>query len=100
MIKFRSILSLIFLFLLLATSIAGQKRAAIVRDYFPLRVGDSWTYRNDMGDTEYTVKVLSEEKQTDGKIVYLLEKQVGLKIHTWYSKIRRIGADAQRSLPG
>jgi hypothetical protein len=86
MIKLRSVLTPFFLFLLLAMSIAAQKRAAPARDYFPLRVGHAWTYRNDIGDTEYTVKVVSEEKQADGTIHYLVEKQVGLAIQSWYSK--------------
>lgn len=86
MIKFRSILLPCFLFLLLAMSVAAQRRAAPALDYFPLRVGHSWTYRNDIGDTEYTAKVVSEEKQSDGTIVYLVEKQAGLVIQSWYSK--------------
>jgi hypothetical protein len=86
MIKFRLIPALIFLLIWLATGVAAQKRAAPVRDFFPLAVGYSWTYRNDMGDAEYTVKVISEEKQAGGKIVYLLDKEVGVTIHSWYSK--------------
>lgn len=86
MIKFRSFLLLGFLFLLLATSVAAQRRTAPAPDYFPLRVGHSWTYRNDMGDAEYTVKVVSEEKQSNGTIMYLVEKHAGLVIQLWYSK--------------
>lgn len=84
--KFRLIWSLAFLLIVLTMSVAAQKRRAPVRDYFPLRVGDSWMYRNELGDAEYTVKVLSEEKQADGTIIYLVEKQVGIAIHAWYSK--------------
>jgi hypothetical protein len=86
MIKIRLVLALAFLFIALTGSVAAQKRGMPVRDYFPLRVGDSWTYRNDMGDAEYTVKVLSEEKQADGTILYLIEKRAGVEIHSWYSK--------------
>lgn len=86
MIKLRLVLAMSFLLIVLAMSVVAQKRAAPARDYFPLRVGDSWTYRNDIGDTEYTVKVLSSEKQADGTNLYLVEKQVGLAIHSWYSK--------------
>jgi hypothetical protein len=84
--KIRLVLALAFLAAVLAMSGAAQKRGVPVRDYFPLRVGDSWTYRNDEGDTEYTIKVLSEEKQADGTILYLLEQKAGLDIHSWYSK--------------
>lgn len=86
MSKFRSIPLLALLLLLMVMSVAAQKRARPARDYFPLRVGHAWTYRNDTGDTEYTVKVISEEKQSDGTIHYLVEKQVGVAIQSWYSK--------------
>lgn len=86
MSKFRSIVSLVLLFVLLALDVTAQKRARPARDYFPLLVGHSWTYRNDMGDMEYTMKVISEEKQADGTILYLLEKHAGLVIQNWYSK--------------
>lgn len=86
MSKIRLVLALAFLFVVLTVNGAAQKRVAPVRDYFPLSVGDSWTYRNDEGNTEYTVKVLSAEKQADGTMLYLLEKKVGLDIHSWYSK--------------
>lgn len=86
MSRIRLVLALAFLSVVLPLSGAAQKRTVPVRDYFPLRVGDSWTYRSDEGDTEYTVKVLGEEKQTDGTILYLLEQKAGLDIHSWYSK--------------
>ncbi|HEX8922872.1 MAG TPA: hypothetical protein VF766_15465 [Pyrinomonadaceae bacterium] len=86
MSKIRLVLALAFLSMVLPMSIAAQKRGAAARDYFPLRVGDSWTYRHTDSDTEYTVKVLSEEKQADGTIRYLLEKKVGVDIHSWFSK--------------
>jgi hypothetical protein len=86
MIKTRTILAAILLLMLLATAAAAQRSAAAGRDYFPLRVGDSWTYRNDEDDSEFTVKVLGEEKQADGTIVYQVEKVVGGRIHYWYTK--------------
>ena len=87
MIKARKILAAILLLTLLATAAAAQKRAAAAeRDYFPLRVGDSWTYRNDEDDSEFTVKVLGEEKQADGTVLYQVEKLVGGRIHSWYAK--------------
>jgi hypothetical protein len=82
-------LSLIFLFHLLAPGVVAQNRkpGAPVRDYFPMRVGDSWTYRQEESDAEYTVKVLSAEKQADKSVRYLLEKQAGAQFQSWYSKI-------------
>jgi hypothetical protein len=73
------------LFLLTLSAIA-QKSEAPAPDYFPLRVGDSWTYRSTGGDTQYSVKVASEEKQADGTIRYLVEKLAGAKVLTWFSK--------------
>ena len=60
-------------------------------DYFPLRVGDSWTYRNTADGSEYTLRVLREEKQPDGSTRYQVEKLAGpkdspVKIHLWFSK--------------
>jgi hypothetical protein len=82
--KIRTILLLTLTFFLLTMSAAAQKAPA--RDYFPLRVGDSWTYRTTPEPSEFTIKVLSEEKQADGTIVYLLERKAGSLVHTWYSK--------------
>lgn len=73
--------------MLLAGAASAQRRAAAAPpDYFPLRVGDSWTYRNDEDDSEFTVKVVGEEKQADGTTLYQVEKMVGTRIHSWYSK--------------
>lgn len=82
--KIRAILLLTFTFFLLTITAAAQKAPA--QDYFPLRVGDSWTYRTSADSSEFTVKVLSEEKQADGTIAYLLERKAGALVHTWYSK--------------
>jgi hypothetical protein len=73
------------IFLLIMSALA-QKPEAPVPDYFPLRVGDSWTYRSTNGSTEYTQKVLSEEKQADGTVRYLVEKLAGAKVQTLFSK--------------
>jgi hypothetical protein len=51
-----------------------------------LHTGDSWTYRSTTSDTEYTVKVVGEEKQPDGTIRYQVEKLAGAKVVTSYSK--------------
>jgi hypothetical protein len=72
--------------LLLAPSAAAQRAGAPKRaDFFPLRVGDSWTYRHSEDLSEITVKVLSAEKQPDGTLRYLVEKLAGLKIDSWYA---------------
>jgi hypothetical protein len=72
--------------LLLTMSAVAQKSEAPVPDYFPLRVGDSWTYRSTSGKTEYSQKVLREEKQADGTMRYLMEKVAGAKVETLFSK--------------
>src|SRR3954469_19462642 len=56
------------------------------KDYFPMRVGDSWKYHMIDEEAEYTLKVFSAEKQADGSMLYLLEKMAGIQIHDWYSK--------------
>jgi hypothetical protein len=70
---------------LLATNAPAQKpkRSA---DYFPLRVGDSWKYRNTNSDSEYTLKVLSEEPQADGAIRYQVELLAGVIVLKSFSK--------------
>ena len=70
----------------LTLSAAAQKSEAPAPDYFPLRVGDSWTYRSKDGGTEHSLKVLSEEKQADGTTRYLVEKLAGAKVLTVFSK--------------
>jgi hypothetical protein len=59
---------------------------ASAADYFPLRVGDSWNYRNTSGDAEYSLKILSEEQQADGSTRYVMEKLAGVKILYSFSK--------------
>jgi hypothetical protein len=86
MIKARRPLAAAALLLLLAAVGLAQKSATPSGDYFPLRVGDSWTYRNDEDESEFTVKVLGEEKQADGRVVYQVEKLAGARIHSWYAK--------------
>ena len=86
MMKARTVLASALLLPLLAALAVAQKSGAPARDYFPLRVGDSWTYRNDEDDSEFTVKVIGEEKQADGTILFQVEKMVGTRIHYWYTK--------------
>jgi hypothetical protein len=61
------------------------KPAKIEADYFPLRVGDSWTYRNSEAG-EYTLKVLSEEPQGGGPARYVVELRSGVIIQNVFSK--------------
>ncbi|HVG34173.1 MAG TPA: hypothetical protein VM911_13875 [Pyrinomonadaceae bacterium] len=91
-------LALSCLMLLLASSsiVLAQRRSrrparttpaatAASKDFFPLRVGDSWTYRHSEG-SQFTYKVLSEEKQADGTIQYVVQLTSGSKIDYYYSK--------------
>ena len=86
MIRTRTLPTTTLAILLLAMSAFAQKSESPVADYFPLRVGDSWTYRSTVGSTEYSQKVLREEKQADGTVRYLVEKVAGAKVETWFSK--------------
>lgn len=59
-------------------------------DYFPLRVGDWWTYKSTTAEgktSEFTFKVLGQEKQPSGAIFYLVETLTSFQaINDWYSK--------------
>lgn len=59
-------------------------------DYFPLRVGDWWKFKSTTADgkqSEFTIKVLSDEKQADGTTLILVETATSFQsIHDWYSK--------------
>src|SRR5438477_2528927 len=54
-------------------------------DYFPLRVGDTWTYRNTE-EGGYTWKVLSEEPHEGEAVRYVVEFLSGVKILNVFSK--------------
>lgn len=88
--KIRSALVLTCALLALVVSAQAQRtrrpQAATGGDYYPLRVGDSWKYRMVEENAEFTVKVLSEEKQADGTVLYMVEKLSGVKVNQWYSK--------------
>lgn len=86
MIQARTFPTIAFTVFLLASGAAAQKSEAPAPDYFPLRVGDSWTYRSTSGSTEHSLKVLREEKQADGTIRYEVEKLAGAKVLMSYSK--------------
>jgi hypothetical protein len=74
--------------LLAATTAAAQKpkKPAAVADYFPLRADHSWTYRNTSDASQYTLKVVSEEKQEDGSTRYFVEMRAGVVVHKFFSK--------------
>jgi hypothetical protein len=65
--------------------VAKPKPAKFEADYFPLRVGDSWTYRNTE-EGGYTLKVLSEEPQEGAPARYVVELRSGVIIQNLYSK--------------
>ena len=55
-------------------------------DYFPLRVGDSWTYRNNEAGG-YTLKVVSEEPLAGNPSRFVVELLSGVKIIYTFSKV-------------
>jgi hypothetical protein len=65
---------------------AGKKPKLPAADFFPLRVGDSWTYRNTSDESQYSLKVLTEEKQSDGSSRYEVELMAGAHIRKFFSK--------------
>jgi hypothetical protein len=73
--------------LALASGAAAKKPkpAKPESDYFPLRVGDSWTYRNSEAGG-YTIKVLKEEPQPDGGVRYAVELRSEVIIQHAFSK--------------
>lgn len=89
MIRFRAFVALL-LMSLTVLAVMAQKPKEPPPDYFPLRVGDLWKYRSTTADgkqSEFTIKVLSEEKQGDGTNLYLVETLTTFQpIHDWYSK--------------
>lgn len=72
--------------ILLTSSQALAQKSKPASDFFPLRVEDSWTYRNTSDDSRYTLKVIREEKQEDGSIRFLLEMMAGVQVHRLFSK--------------
>ena len=71
------------------SSSSGGASSTGSKDYFPLNVGDSWKYRSTTADgkqSEFTIKVLNEEKE-NGNTLYLVETVSTFQpIHDWYSK--------------
>jgi hypothetical protein len=89
MIRFRTFTALLVM-LLAVFSVTAQKPQEPPPDYFPLRVADWWKFRSTTADgkqSEFTIKVLSAEKQSDGTNLYLVETLSTFQpIHDWYSK--------------
>jgi hypothetical protein len=81
----RTILVVTLAGFLLAPLSDGKKPRTTTTDFFPLRVGDSWTYRNTE-EGGYTLKVLSEEPQHGAPARYVVEVLAGAKIHKVFSK--------------
>jgi hypothetical protein len=72
--------------LFLQSALAKPKpKSEPTADYFPLRVGDSWTYRN-IEEGGYTLKVLSEEPHEGGTVRFVVELLSGVKVNNTYSK--------------
>lgn len=86
MIQARTFSTIAITIFFLTLNALAQKSEAPAPDHFPLRVGDSWTYRHTSGGAEFSLKVLGEEKQADGTIRYEVEKLAGAKVLTVYSK--------------
>lgn len=85
--KITTLTAIVLATLALGASAAAAKRkpAKTEADYFPLRVGDSWTYRNTE-EGGYTLKVLSEEPQEGGPARYVVELRSGVIIQNVFSK--------------
>jgi hypothetical protein len=85
--KIITLTTILFAALALAPGVlaAKPKPAKAEADYFPMRVGDSWTYRNKE-EGGYTFKVLSEEPQESGTVRYVVEFRSGVIIQNVFSK--------------
>ncbi len=81
-IRARSATGLILLF---SIQLASGKTPKTPADYFPLRVNDSWTYRNTE-EGGYSFKVLSEEPQPGASNRYVVEFLSGVRINKVFSK--------------
>jgi hypothetical protein len=62
-----------------------KEPAKATADYFPLRVGYKWTYRN-LEEGGYTLSVVSEEPAGSSPVQYVVELLSGVKVHRVYSK--------------
>ncbi|MFN8659575.1 MAG: hypothetical protein U0105_24785 [Candidatus Obscuribacterales bacterium] len=58
-------------------------------DYFPLRVNDWWKFQTTTGEgkqSNFTMKVISAEKQPDQTVIFKVDTQSTKPIHDWYTK--------------
>ena len=85
-IRALSVLVLAILILEPAAFGRKEKESKGPADYFPLRVGDSWTYRNTADESQYTLKVLAEEPQSGGVTRYQVELRAGAIVLKLFSK--------------
>src|SRR6476659_395933 len=85
MIRRRTLVILALATLLLVPLSHGKKSTTAKADFFPLRVGDSWTYKNTE-EGGYTITVLSEEPQQGAPVRYVVEQLAGAKIDKVFSK--------------
>lgn len=84
MSKIRQIAMAVVAIMMLTLSAAAQRSSAPPRDYFPLRVGNTWKYRHNEG-IEFSFKVVSGEKQADGTTLFLIDKSTNTKVLSWYT---------------
>jgi hypothetical protein len=87
MSKARTLAAITLAALAFGSSAAARKPkpAKPEADYFPLRVGDMWTYRNSESGG-YTFKVVSEEPQQSAPTRYVVEVSSELVIQNVFSK--------------
>src|SRR5436190_10598119 len=85
--KMRMLAAVTLATLALGSSVTARKPkpAKAATDYFPLRIGDSWVYRNNESGG-YTLKVLSEEPQERGAVRYVVELRSEVIIQNVFSK--------------
>lgn len=80
-----AVIGLATLAIVAAAAEKKPKETKAAGDYFPLRVGDSWTYRNSE-EGGFTFKVVSEEPQAGGASRFTVELLSGVKIISVFSK--------------
>ena len=89
MIRIRALFSILAVLCMfcgatLAQKPTGRPTKEPPPDYFPLRVGDWWSYRSTTADgktSDFTMKVVSEDQG-----VYLVQIESAWPIQEWYSK--------------
>lgn len=78
--------ALILAMVLLTGAASSARKPKATVDYFPLKPGYSWTYHAINDEGGYTLKVLSEEPQTDASPRFLVELNSGVKVLSTFSK--------------